>query len=79
MLCTSTGIGLLVTACIHPIRVLNQVTNATKMPEALYLIEGAGQVGLGLSWGDNYAHARSLTDVEHFVSDPSEFSAAWCA
>lgn len=41
--------------------------------EALYLVEGAGQVGLGLSWGDGFAHVRSLLDAEKFVSDPSHF------
>ncbi len=41
--------------------------------EALYLIEGAGQVGLGLSWGDGFAHARSLLAADRYVSDPSDF------
>ena len=41
--------------------------------EALYLVEGAGQVGLGLSWGDGFAHARSLLDTKRFISDPSAF------
>lgn len=41
--------------------------------EALYLIEGAGQVGLGLSWGDGFAHARSLLAADHYISDPSDF------
>ena len=41
--------------------------------EALYLIEGAGQVGLGLSWGDGYAHHRALLDSAKAVSDPTNF------
>jgi hypothetical protein len=41
--------------------------------EALYLVEGAGQVGLGLSWGDGYAHHRALLDSAKAVSDPSDF------
>ena len=41
--------------------------------EALYLIEGAGQVGLGLSWGDGYAHHRALLDSAKSVSDPTQF------
>ena len=40
--------------------------------EALYLVEGAGQVDLGLSWGDGFAHHQSLLAAGN-VSDPSAF------
>jgi hypothetical protein len=30
-------------------------------------------VGLGLSWGDGYAHHRALLDSAKSISDPSDF------
>ena len=46
--------------------------------EALYLIEGAGQVGLGLSWGDGYAHHRALLTRPRPSATPRPSSTAWC-
>lgn len=57
------------TEALQPVVTDKHVTNA----EALYLIEGAGQVGLGLSWGDGYAYHQALLDTGRYISNPSDF------